>query len=263
MAAYTMNRTDERASLHRHEPCRLRLTHLPRGVAAGALTGNPGNEYFARDYRETSPPSDIAERKRMKAALRILAVLIFSLAATQAAIAQAPRTNELALDSKRSAVEFEVKVFWLVGVHGRFNRVHGTIAIDGFRSTATVDARIDATAVSMRSPSHEEWVKSSEFFDAAHFPEIHFVSEPIPLQRLQSGGQIEGTLTLRGISKPVRFELSPPTCPGASGEDCPVEAEGSIRRSDFGMHSHHGTLSDKVDLSFMIYVMAPNGGSAK
>jgi polyisoprenoid-binding protein YceI len=199
----------------------------------------------------------------MIAALRILAVLIFSLAATQPAPAQVPRTSQLVLDGKRSAVDFEVKVFWLVGVHGRFNRVRGTISIDSFRNAAIVDARIDATAVSMRSASHEEWVKSSEFFDATHFPEIHFVSDPIPLQRLQSGGEIEGTLTLRGISKTVRFELRPPTCPGASGEDCPVEAEGSIRRSDFGMHSHHGTLSDKVDLSFTIYVVPPNGGPAK
>lgn len=178
-------------------------------------------------------------------------------------VAQDSRTQQLLLDSSRSAVDFEVKVLWLVGVHGRFTRLHGAILIDHFRNSVTVDARIDANAVSMRSRSHEAWVKSSEFFDAAHFPEIRFVSEAIPLQRLQSGGDIDGTLTLRGISKPVRFELTKPTCPGSSGEDCPVEAEGSIRRSDFGMHSRHGTLSDKVDLSFTIHVVTPKSDTTR
>ncbi len=166
------------------------------------------------------------------------------------------RSQVIALDSVRSYVDFEVKVLWLVGVHGRFGRVHGSIAVDRFRNSAVVDASIDANVVAMRSKSHEEWVKSAEFFDAEHYPIIHFESEPIPLKRLQSGGDIEGTLTLRGISQRVHFELAKPDCPAAQGEDCPVEAAGSIRRSDFGMSSRRGTLSDKVDLRFSIYAAA-------
>jgi polyisoprenoid-binding protein YceI len=193
---------------------------------------------------------------------RAFFALILTCAAALA-FAQDSHTQQLLLDDKRSAADFEVKVLWLVGVHGRFTHVHGTISVDHFRNSAIVDARIDANAVSMRSRGHEEWVKSREFFDAAQFPEIRFVSESIPLQRLQVGGDIAGTLTLRGISKPVRFELAAPTCPGASGEDCPVEAEGSIRRSDFGMRSRHGTLSDRVELSFTIYAVNPKSSPAR
>lgn len=178
--------------------------------------------------------------------------LLLSLACALAH-ADAPRVQTLALDSARSRVDFEVKVLWLVGVHGRFGRVEGTIAIDQFRNSATVDATIDTNMVTMHNRSQEEWVKSEEFFDAKHYPHIHFVSEAIPLRRLQSGGEIEGMLTLRGVTKKVRLELAEPTCPAASGDDCPVEAVGTIRRGDFGMHSRHGTLSDKVELSFAIY----------
>ena len=190
-------------------------------------------------------------------------VALLFLFASCAAPAQDSRTEQLLLDSKRSAVDFEVKVLWLVGVHGRFERVSGSIMIDHFRNSATVDARIDARNVSMRSRSHEEWVKSAEFFDVKQFPEIRFMSEPIPLQRLQVGGEIDGTLTLRGISKAVRFQLLAPTCPGASGEDCPVEAEGSIHRSDFGMRSRRGTLSDRVDLGFTIYGITSRSGPTR
>jgi polyisoprenoid-binding protein YceI len=186
-----------------------------------------------------------SQRARWLTALALLACPLFAPAAE--------RSQLLELDNQRSHADFEVKLLWLVGVHGRFDHVHGTIAIDRFRNSVTVDARIDTNAVTMRNRSNEEWVKSTEFFDAQHFPEIQFVSESIPLQRLQSGGEIEGTLTIRGISQHVHFELAVPTCPATEGENCPVEAEGSIRRSDFGMRSRRGALSDKVDLSFSIY----------
>lgn len=168
------------------------------------------------------------------------------------------RTQVLALDTSRSYAEFEVKVLWLVGIHGRFGSMHGTITVDHFSNSAMVDARIDTNAVTMRSHSHEEWVKSPEFFDVQHYPQIQFVSDSIPLRRLQSGGEIEGSLTLRGINRRVRFELVAPSCLAMTGEDCPVEADGDIRRSDFGMSSHRGTLSDKVELHFSIYVTQPS-----
>ncbi len=173
------------------------------------------------------------------------------------------RIEHLAFDSAKSWVDFEVKVLWLVGVHGRFGSVRGTISVDHFRSAATVEAQIDANVVSMRSRNHEEWVKSPEFFDAQHYPQIVFVSDAIPLKRLQSGGEITGMLTLRGVTKPVRLDLIKPDCPAASGDNCPVEAEGSIRRSDFGMSSRRGTLSDKVDLSFSIATKPMTGGTAQ
>ncbi len=172
------------------------------------------------------------------------------------------RSERVAIDSARSYVDFEVKVLWLVGVHGRFGSVRGTITLDRFRNSAAVDANIDANVVAMRNKSHEDWVKSPEFFDAEHYPTIHFESELIPLKRLQSGGEIEGTLTLRGISQRVHFDLAKPDCPATQSDDCPVEAAGSIRRSDFGMSSRRGTLSDKVDLNFSIYT-APLPGAGR
>lgn len=179
-------------------------------------------------------------------------LIVLAIAAGSSAPSAQERTQLMSLDASRSYVDFEVKVLWLVGVRGRFNSLHGTVAIDRFRNSAMVDVRIDTNAVTMRSKNHEEWVKSEEFFDTQHYPQIQFVSESIPLQRLQSGGSIDGTLTLRGISKHVHFELTAPTCMVNSDDHCPVQAEGSIRRSEFGMNSRRAALSDKVDLNFSI-----------
>jgi polyisoprenoid-binding protein YceI len=87
-----------------------------------------------------------------------------------------------------------------------------------------------------------------------HYPQIHFVSDPIPLPRLRSGGELRGTLELRGVTQPVIFQLKPNECLGQIAHDCPVRAEGTVLRSVFGMTSRRVTLSDKVDLDFTIFV---------
>jgi len=143
---------------------------------------------------------------------------------------------------------------WLVGVGGRFGKVRGTAAVDRFRNQAVVDARIDANAVEMSNGSYENWVKSAEFFDVANHPEIRFVSDAFPLQRLRKGGELRGTLTIRGIEQPARFDLDAAEC-DRPAYDCPIDVSGSIRRSDFGMRSRRGTLSDKVELGFKVFAV--------
>src|SRR5574338_553036 len=62
-----------------------------------------------------------------------------------------------------------------------------------------------------------------------------------------------GRLTVRGITQPVRLELLPAQCAHPAFE-CPIRVNGSIRRSRFGMTSHRGTLADKVEIDFNIFV---------
>jgi polyisoprenoid-binding protein YceI len=162
--------------------------------------------------------------------------------------------DRVELDSARSRAEFRVKAMWLIGIHGYFGTVHGSVDIDAFRSQAVVEARIAAASVHMNVRGYEDWVKSREFFDAAAHPEIRFVSEPFPLQRLRKGGELPGTLTLRGVSRPVSFELAATTC-AQPGYDCAIVASGTISRSPFGMRSRLGTLSDTVELGFSVYAM--------
>jgi polyisoprenoid-binding protein YceI len=163
-------------------------------------------------------------------------------------------SERIELDGARSHATFGVKVMWLVGVHGRFGKVSGEVEVDRFRNLARVDARIDANAVEMGTKSYEEWVKSDEFFDVAKYPEIRFVSESFPLQRLKRGGQLSGTLTIRDTSQPVTFDLVPADCEKPA-YDCPIVVAGSIRRSAFGMRSRRGALSDKVDLHFEVFAI--------
>lgn len=163
----------------------------------------------------------------------------------------------LTIDAAHSYAEFGVRVMWLIPIHGRFDRVHGTIVIDRFRGSARVEATIDVNEVHMRSRGDENWVKSSEFFDAQHYPEIYFASESFSLERLKKGGEVSGELTVRGIKRPVKFLIDASHCPEAVARDCAAEAAGTIKRSEFGMRSRRGALADKVDLEFSIHVLPP------
>ena len=179
--------------------------------------------------------------------------LALSAASPPDALSASPEV--MTFDTARARAEFEVHVMWLFPVHGRFGTLQGTIAVDRLHATAKVDARIDGNDVHMRSAGNEDWVKSAEFFDAEHFPQIQFVSESFPLVLLKSGGKIDGVLTIRGVTRRARFELAESDCPDAIARTCPVEAAGTIRRSDFGMRSRRGALSDKVQLELSVYVL--------
>ena len=223
------------------------LPILPRGRAAGG-----------REARSRIPAAWLACMLLVRAMPGFCAQADVEAKPVAGAVSKAEAP--LTLDPVRSTAEFEVKVLWLIGVHGRFGQVQGTIAIDHEHASVVADARIDVGTITMRNHKYEDWVKSAEFFDAAKFPQIHFVSEAFPQERLRSGGEIAGTLTVRGIDRRIVLDVEPSDCPDAVARTCAVEANGSIHRSDFGMRSRRGTLSDKVELRFSIY-LAPEGGN--
>ncbi|WP_257385518.1 YceI family protein [Tahibacter caeni] len=184
-----------------------------------------------------------------------------SLVVVLAASLPAPAPAEpVALDPRRSSAEFEVRAMWMFDVGGRFGAVTGEVDVDHAARSLRVRARIDVRGVSMRRASYEEWVKSSEFFDAAAHPTIEFESEPFPMATLDLGGDIVGRLSLRGVTRPMSLRLRPSQCPGSAALTCPVMADGFVLRSDFGMRTRRATLADKVRLHLSVLAVAAKPG---
>jgi polyisoprenoid-binding protein YceI len=171
--------------------------------------------------------------------------------------AASSQPHVLPLDVARSQATFTVKVLWVLGLRGEFGTVRGDVDIDHFHGTARVHASIATANLRMRSQHYENWARSAEFFDAQHYPAIEFTSATFPLARLRHGGPVDGELSLRGITHPVRLELQPAECASPLAGTCAVIAEGAIRRGDFGMRSHHHTVADKVALRLRIFVVPP------
>jgi polyisoprenoid-binding protein YceI len=120
-----------------------------------------------------------------------------------------------------------------------------------------VRADIDTESIRMESARLRRWVLAPEFFDSVHYPNIHFESSPTPLLLLTRGGDVEGKLTLRGITQPVIFHLQGNRCSPESLAGCVLQLQGMIDRTDFEMRGRRGALSDRVNLGMAIVLEAP------
>ncbi len=89
------------------------------------------------------------------------------------------------------------------------------------------------------------------FFDVPKLPATGV--GPAIIEGLERG-DLDGMLTLRGIEHPVHMTIDASDCDDPLRGGCAVEAWGSINRSQFGMQSRRGALSDKVQLRFSAFV---------
>jgi polyisoprenoid-binding protein YceI len=185
------------------------------------------------------------------AALRVS----MSLGLTTSASVVAADEPGLRIDTAKSLAGFSVRAAWVKRIEGRFAHIEGVVrpeAADRF----VLEVRIASGSVLMERSSHEDWARSADFFDAARHPWIEFRAAGLPGALLRTGGPIEGVLTLRGISRPVSFELLPADC-AEPGLQCPVQARGEVNRSEFGMTARRVFVSDRVKLSFDVRLRAP------
>ncbi|MHB1272446.1 MAG: YceI family protein [Rhodanobacter sp.] len=165
--------------------------------------------------------------------------------------APAARSSDYRIDTRRSHAEFAIRLLWLHTIDGRFTQIAGGVKLDP-HGLATVDASITTNSIVMDSRRVRRWILAPEFFDAAHYPTLRFLSAPVTLATLTAGGTLNGQLRLRGVVRPVRFELLPARCTTLTAATCLIEVRGHISRSAFGMRSHRATLSDRVQLGLLI-----------
>jgi polyisoprenoid-binding protein YceI len=164
--------------------------------------------------------------------------LVVALAAglvTTSATAQTPAWQ---IDSAHSAAQFSVKHMMVSTVRGQFSKLSGTIAWDGKTfTTASVDIAIEAASIDTREAKRDEHLRSADFFDVAKFPTVTFKST-----RIEPAGdgklKMAGDLTLRGVTRPVVFEVSGPT-PAikdtGGNQRAGATATTTINRKDFGL----------------------------
>ncbi|MEO9651566.1 MAG: YceI family protein [Roseobacter sp.] len=97
-------------------------------------------------------------------------------------------------------------------------------------------------------------IKSPDLLDAATYPLVQFKSKRVRLGadgRISQGAQIEGDLTLRGITRPISFDalLSRPT--GSAPDDLStlnIQLNGKLSRREFGALGFPGLAEDTVAL---------------
>ncbi len=163
------------------------------------------------------------------------------------------------VDPVHSSVEFQVKHMGIATVKGFFGKFAGKLEVGETLGESVAEGTVDVDSVNTREEARDGHLKSPDFFDAANHPEITFRSTSIS-PGAKGAIAIDGDLTIRGVTKPVRLEAvvdGPDTDPWGN-ERVGIEAVGTINRSDFEMKfnqalgSGNMLVSDKVNIVLQI-----------
>jgi polyisoprenoid-binding protein YceI len=142
------------------------------------------------------------------------------------------------LDPAHTVAEFKVKHMMIANVKGHFSNVSGVLIRDeSDPANDRVEATIDAASIETRNEQRDGHLKSADFFHVEKFPTLHFKSTGISVV---GDGElsVEGDLTIRGVTRKVRFAVEGPTPPAKDpwgSTRIGVSASTKINRKDFGL----------------------------
>ncbi len=142
------------------------------------------------------------------------------------------------LDPNHTYPSFEADHFAGLSIwRGKFTKTTGTVTLDRVAKTGTVDVSIDPASVQTGNAELDKHLRSDEFFDVAKFPTATYKGTQIVFDG-DTPKEVVGTLTLHGVTKPLKLEIDSFRCmphPMLKREVCGVEAEAEFNRDDFGV----------------------------
>jgi polyisoprenoid-binding protein YceI len=166
-------------------------------------------------------------------------------------------TTLWAIDPAHSEIQFKVKHLMITTVTGSFAKFSGSVQTDGddFQN-ASISFSADVASISTNNEQRDAHLQSADFFDAAQFPELSFVSTSMK----KTGGDgyaLEGHLTMHGVTKPVSLQVE-----SAGIQKDPwgntkagFELSGKLSRKEFGLVWNAPTESGGVLVSDEVKLM--------
>lgn len=142
-----------------------------------------------------------------------------------------------ALDPTHSEIQFKIKHLVISTVTGSFKSFQGSMqsAGDDNFDNADVEFSLDVDSIDTNQEMRDGHLKGEEFFDAAKFPTIKFVSTS--MVKDGDGYKLTGNLTMKDVTKPVTLQAEY----GGSAVDfygnhkAGFEVTGKINRKEFGL----------------------------
>ncbi|MEU3574041.1 YceI family protein [Kitasatospora sp. NPDC036755] len=117
-------------------------------------------------------------------------------------------TTKWFFEPSHTGAEFRARHMMVTYVRGQLKNVQGFLEVDpDTPERARVEATIDATQVYTGSPERDAHLRSADFFDVEHHPTWKFVGSQVH-QVSASGFEVTGQLTIRGVTRPVTFDVS-------------------------------------------------------
>jgi polyisoprenoid-binding protein YceI len=120
---------------------------------------------------------------------------------------QLPEPGTWTIDSTHSFVEFAVEHFTVAFAHGIAAGPTGTITIAPDLLSSSVRASVDVSTLTTANKVRDEKILGPDVLDAGQYPTIDFASRA--LRAAPGGYELDGDLTLHGITRPVTLALTP------------------------------------------------------
>lgn len=120
---------------------------------------------------------------------------------------------------------------------GKFNRTTGDVVLDKAKGTGTLDIAIDIDSIDFGHDAMNAHAKAGDFFDVAQHPQATFTGK---LEGFKQGKptRATGTLTLRGVTRPVVLKIGSFKCmphPMLKREVCGADVFATLQRDQFGI----------------------------
>jgi polyisoprenoid-binding protein YceI len=169
----------------------------------------------------------------------VIAAAVLAAVAGAGSAAAAP--VKYTIDSNHTYPSFEADHFGGLSTwRGKFNKSSGTIVYDKEAGSGTLDVTIDTASIDTGHDKLNAHLKSNEegMFDAARFPTATYTGK---LAKFVNGAptEVDGTLTLHGVSKPVTLKIDHFGCrphPMQKGKQvCGANAAAELDRAAFGI----------------------------
>ena len=180
-------------------------------------------------------------------------IALLSLVATfSTAALAAPETYTL--DGTHTLPRFSYSHFGYSTQLSRFDKTSGKIVIDRQAKSGSVNVTIDTTSVNTGYPLFNEHIQGVDFLDTAKYPTARFTSNQLKFEDEQLVA-VDGTLTLKGISKPVTLTVTSFQCmphPMLKKDACGANATTVVNRTDFNMGKYAPNVGDEVTITIPV-----------
>jgi len=185
----------------------------------------------------------------MSAPGRVAGMALLAWLPAAAALAQ---PVALRIDPAHTRVEFSVAQLGVLRAQGRFTQASGSIVFDPAAGEGRVDLEVAGDSVRTGWTLRDAFVRGESMFDVARHPVVRFRSTHLVFAAGSLVG-VEGELTLRGVTRPLTLAVRSIDCAGEGMRArCVAEADGSLRRRDYGMDVAWPLIGDDVALHFAI-----------
>lgn len=160
------------------------------------------------------------------------------------------------LDPMHTYPSFEADHFnGLSKWRGKIEKSSGKVVLDREAKTGTIDVTMDMSTINFGLKKMNEHAMSPEMFDVAKYPTAVYKGKFSKFDG-ERPTEVEGTLTLHGVTKPVNLTINEFKCitnPILKRENCGADVSATFNRADFGV-DYGKRLGFKQDVKLAIQV---------